>query len=44
LGEVTCKPKFTPQQQKGARRRVAAGELQRSIARSYNISQTHLQQ
>lgn len=32
-------PKLTPQQQKEPRARVAAGETQRSIARSYNISQ-----
>jgi DNA invertase Pin-like site-specific DNA recombinase len=34
------KPKLTPHQQREARERVAAGlETQRSIARSYNVSQ-----
>ena len=34
------KPKLTPHQQREARERLAAGETQRSIARSYNVSQT----
>jgi DNA invertase Pin-like site-specific DNA recombinase len=34
------KPILTPYQQKEARKRVEAGEPQRSIARSYNVSQT----
>jgi DNA invertase Pin-like site-specific DNA recombinase len=33
------KPKLTPHQQREARERVAAGETQRSIARSYNVDQ-----
>ena len=33
------KPILTPHQQQEARARVAAGEPQRSIARSYNVSQ-----
>ena len=33
------KPILTPHQQKEARKRVEAGELQRSVARSYNVSQ-----
>jgi DNA invertase Pin-like site-specific DNA recombinase len=33
------KPTLTPHQQKEARERIAAGETQRSIARSYNVSQ-----
>jgi DNA invertase Pin-like site-specific DNA recombinase len=33
------KPTLTPHQQQEARARVAAGEPQRSIARSYNVSQ-----
>lgn len=33
------KPTVTPHQQKAARARVAAGETQRSVARSYNVSQ-----
>jgi DNA invertase Pin-like site-specific DNA recombinase len=33
------KPKLTPHQQREARERVAAGEPQRSVARSYNVSQ-----
>jgi len=33
------KPSLTPHQQREARARVAAGETQRSIARSYNVSQ-----
>ena len=31
------KPKLTPHQQREARERVAAGETQRSVARSYNV-------
>ena len=34
------KPKLTPHQQREVRERFAAGETQRSIARSYNVSQT----
>lgn len=33
------KPKLTPHQQREARKRVEAGETQRSVARSYNVSQ-----
>src|SRR6266436_5721686 len=33
------KPKLTPHQQQEARERIAAGERQRSVARSYNVSQ-----
>jgi DNA invertase Pin-like site-specific DNA recombinase len=33
------KPKLTAHQQREARARVAKGETQRSIARSYNVSQ-----
>ena len=34
------KPTLTSHQQKEARERVAAGETQRSVARSYNVSQS----
>ena len=34
------KPKLTPHQQREARERITAGETQRSVARSYNVSQT----
>jgi DNA invertase Pin-like site-specific DNA recombinase len=34
------KPTLTPHQQQEARARVAAGETQRSIARSYNVDQS----
>jgi DNA invertase Pin-like site-specific DNA recombinase len=34
------KPILTPHQQKEARQRLAAGERQRSFARSYNVSQS----
>jgi DNA invertase Pin-like site-specific DNA recombinase len=34
------KPALTPHQQKEARKRLDAGETQRSIARSYNVSQS----
>ena len=34
------KQKLTPHQQKEARTRIEAGETQRSVARSYNVSQT----
>jgi DNA invertase Pin-like site-specific DNA recombinase len=34
------KPKLTEHQQREARARVAAGETQRSVARSYNVSQS----
>jgi DNA invertase Pin-like site-specific DNA recombinase len=33
------KPSLTPHQQREARARVAAGETQRSVVRSYNVSQ-----
>ena len=33
------KPSLTPHQQQEARKRIEAGETQRSIARSYNVSQ-----
>jgi DNA invertase Pin-like site-specific DNA recombinase len=33
------KPILTPHQQKEARKRLEAGETQRSVARSYNVSQ-----
>ena len=33
------KPTLTPHQQQEARERLAAGETQRSVARSYNVSQ-----
>jgi len=33
------KPSLTPHQQREARARMAAGETQRSVARSYNVSQ-----
>ena len=33
------KPKLTPHQQREAQKRMATGETQRSIARSYNVSQ-----
>ena len=33
------KPKLTPHQRREARKRVEAGETQRSVARSYNVSQ-----
>ena len=33
------KPKLTPHQQEEARKRIATDEPQRSIARSYNVSQ-----
>jgi DNA invertase Pin-like site-specific DNA recombinase len=34
------KPTMTPHQQKEARARLDAGETQRSVARSYNVSQS----
>src|SRR6201996_2795304 len=34
------KPTLTPHQQKVARKRLDAGETQRSVARSYNVSQS----
>jgi DNA invertase Pin-like site-specific DNA recombinase len=34
------KPTLTPHQQKGTRKRLKAGETQRSVARSYNASQS----
>jgi DNA invertase Pin-like site-specific DNA recombinase len=34
------KPTLTPHQQKEARKRLEAGETQRSVARSYNVSQS----
>ena len=33
------KPALTPHQQQEARKRLAEGETQRSVARSYNVSQ-----
>ena len=33
------KPILTPHQQREARKRIEAGETQRSVARSYNVSQ-----
>ena len=33
------KPSLTPHQQREARKRIEAGETQRSVARSYNVSQ-----
>ena len=33
------KPKLTPHQQREARERIEAGETQRRVARSYNVSQ-----
>ena len=33
------KPKLTPHQQREVRKRIKAGETQRSVARSYNVSQ-----
>jgi DNA invertase Pin-like site-specific DNA recombinase len=33
------KPKLTPHQQREARKRIDEGETQRSVARSYNVSQ-----
>lgn len=33
------KPKLTPHQQREAQKRIADGETQRSVARSYNVSQ-----
>jgi DNA invertase Pin-like site-specific DNA recombinase len=32
------KPILTPHQQREARQRIAAGEMQRSVARNYNVS------
>jgi DNA invertase Pin-like site-specific DNA recombinase len=39
---VKCgrKPILTPHQQQEARKRIEAGETQRSVARSYNVSQS----
>jgi len=34
------KPILTPHQQKEARKRLDAGETQRSVAHSYNVSQS----
>jgi DNA invertase Pin-like site-specific DNA recombinase len=34
------KPTLTPHQQSEARKRLEAGETQRSVARSYNVSQS----
>jgi DNA invertase Pin-like site-specific DNA recombinase len=34
------KPTLTPHQQQEARKRLEAGETQRSVARSYNVSQS----
>lgn len=33
------KPTLTPHPQKEARKRIEAGETQRSVARTYNVSQ-----
>jgi len=33
------KPSLTPHQQQEARKRLSEGETQRSVARSYNVSQ-----
>jgi DNA invertase Pin-like site-specific DNA recombinase len=33
------KPSLTPHQQQEARKRIDAGETQRSVARSYNVSE-----
>ena len=38
--KIGRKPILTPHQQKEARKRLEAGETQRSIARSYNVSQS----
>ena len=37
--QLGYKPILTPYQQKGTRARIEAGEPQRSVARSYNVSQ-----
>jgi hypothetical protein len=37
--QIGRKPILTPHQQKEARKRLEAGETQRSVARSYNVSQ-----
>jgi DNA invertase Pin-like site-specific DNA recombinase len=34
------KPSLTPHQQREAQERLAAGETQRNVARSYNVSQS----
>ena len=34
------KPKLTPHQQWEARKRIEEGETQRTVVRSYNVSQT----
>jgi DNA invertase Pin-like site-specific DNA recombinase len=34
------KPSLTPHQQREARKRLEAGETQRRVARSYNVSQS----
>jgi DNA invertase Pin-like site-specific DNA recombinase len=34
------KPTLTPHQQEKARKRLEAGETQRSVARSYNVSES----
>jgi len=36
---LVAKPSLTPHQQQEARKRIDAGETQRSVARSYNVSQ-----
>jgi DNA invertase Pin-like site-specific DNA recombinase len=36
----TGEPALTPHQQQEARKRLAKGETQRSVARSYNVSQS----
>ena len=40
LTGVGRKPILTPHQQKEARKRLEAGDTQRSVARSYNVSQS----
>jgi DNA invertase Pin-like site-specific DNA recombinase len=37
-------PPLTPDQQKKARKRLEAGETQRTFARSYNVSQSTISQ
>jgi DNA invertase Pin-like site-specific DNA recombinase len=39
-GDVVITPAVDRVSQKGARQRIAAGERQRSVARSYNVSQS----
>lgn len=37
------KPKLTPHQEREVQQRIAAGETQRSVARSYDVSQGTIQ-